>query len=79
MPPKTQEINVSYSVGMKVQIVKFELSADFHLSESHRIDVTGMTADDITALADDTRAEIAKRLGDEIVARGAAAVENQEF
>jgi len=77
--PETTEINVSYSVGMKVQIVKFELSADFHLSESHKIDVTGMTEEEIVVLADSTRAEIAKRLGDEIVARGVAAKKHQEF
>lgn len=77
--PETKEINVSYSVGMKVQIIKFELSADFHLSESHKIDVTGMSEEEIIALADSTRAEIATRLGDEVVARGVAAKKHQEF
>ena len=66
---KVTEINVSYSVGMKTQIVKYELSADFHLSESHRIDVTGMSQEDIVALADSTRAEIAVRLGDDLMDR----------
>jgi hypothetical protein len=75
--PKVTEINVSYSVGMKTQIVKYELSADFHLSESHKIDVTGMSPEDIVALADSERAEIAIRLGDDIMDRVIKA-QNQE-
>ena len=66
---ETTEINVSYSVGMKVQIVKYELSADFHLSESHRIDVTDLSQPEILTLAEVTRAEIAARLGSDLVDR----------
>ena len=77
--PEVTEINVSYSVGMKAQIVKYELSADFHVSESHRIDVTGMSPEDIVALADSTRAEIAVRLGDDITDRIDKAVRQESI
>lgn len=75
---ETTEINVSYSVGLKVNLDNYE-SADFHLSESHRIDVSDMAQPDILHLAQVTRDTIAKRLGEEVVARGMAAKNDRDF
>lgn len=75
---ETTEIKVTYSVGIKVNLGNYE-SADFHLSEGHTLDVTGMSDEDIAAEADRVRVEIAKRLGDEAVARAMAAKNDREF
>lgn len=74
----TTEIKVSYSVGLKVNLGDYE-SADFHLSEAHTLDVSGLDAEAVTALADEVRAEIAVRLGNEIVERGMSAKKDREF
>lgn len=79
--PELLEVNVSYSVGLKVNLGNYE-SADFHLSESHRIDVSDMTVnspEEIDAFVNEVRNEIATRLGEEIVARGVAAREERDF
>jgi len=73
---KVTEINVSYSVGLKVNLGNYE-SADFHLSESHRLDVSNDTPGTETDLANAVREEIAQRLNDEVVARGLKAKERE--
>ncbi len=75
---ETTEINVSYSVGLKVNLGNYE-SADFHLSESHRIDVSDLEVADIAPFANVVRSEIATRLGEEVVARGMAAKNDRDF
>ena len=46
-PPMT-EISISYSLGIKANIAKFE-NADAHISRSERYDVSDMTAKQIDA------------------------------
>lgn len=43
MEPVAKEVSVSVSYGGKVQLVKFELSSDYHVSVGGRWDVDGMT------------------------------------
>lgn len=46
--PKCTEATVSSSVGGKVQIVKYEYSADFHYSMTRKYDVPeGWTEEDV--------------------------------
>ena len=40
--PELKEISVQASVGGKVQIVKYQYSADYHYSMSQKYDVEGM-------------------------------------
>lgn len=41
--PELKEISVQCSVGGKMQIVKYQFSADYHYSMSQKYDVEGMT------------------------------------
>lgn len=37
--PKLSEINISFSVGGKVQIIKFDISSDYHVSLSRKWEI----------------------------------------
>lgn len=44
--PKAKEITVSYSLGAKIQVVKFEYQGDFHSSMSRTYDISDLTTED---------------------------------
>lgn len=51
--PKQTELSVSYSVGVKAQIVKYELTADAHVSRSEKFNVEGMTPEQVAVFYDE--------------------------
>ena len=48
--PVLTEVTVSYSVGVKAQLVKYELTSDSHLSRTERWSVEGMSVEEVNAL-----------------------------
>jgi hypothetical protein len=76
-PPKPQpravsptEINVSYSIGAKVNIGNYE-SVDVHFSRSEKYDTTGLTSEDIDKLWNERYQELHNDLGDLVLAEKA--------
>ena len=47
---KQTELTVSYSLGLKAQIVKYELSQDVHVSRTEKWDVSDLNAEEVEAL-----------------------------
>lgn len=62
--PQQTELSVSYSVGAKVQIVKYELTADVHLSRSEKWNVEGMTQDEIDSFYQERYQALSVELGE---------------
>lgn len=59
MEPKLKEINVSFSAGGKVQIIKFDVSSDYHISASERYEIPEeMSNEDARAFRDAKYTEI---------------------
>lgn len=60
------DLTVSYSIGAKVQIVKYELSSDVHLSRTEKYNVDGMTPEEIDAFYQQRWEELRKEMGDRV-------------
>jgi hypothetical protein len=66
--PQQTELTVSFSAGAKVQIVKYELSGDVHLSRTEKYNVEGLTPDEIDAFYQERYEALSKEIGDKVVA-----------
>lgn len=61
--PKCTEVLVSSSVGGRVQIVKYEYSADFHYSQSRKYDIPpGWTEQDVDDFQKDKTIQLRSEL-----------------
>lgn len=66
--PTQTELKVSYSVGVKAQIVKYELTADAHISRGESWNVEGLSQEEIDAFYEDRYAILQEELGIKIAA-----------
>lgn len=77
--PELTEVTVNYSFGMKVQVIKYEESADFHASETRKYNVAGMPDEAVTEFVNNLRGEIYERIAQDVLDRADKAVNEQKY
>lgn len=60
------DLTVNYSIGAKVQIVKFELTGDVHLSRTEKYNVEGLTPEEIEAFYQERYEALRTQLGEAV-------------
>ena len=63
--PQLREINISFSAGGKVSIVKYDVSSDYHISASKRYEIPdGMSEEDVAAFEEQKYNELRQLIDD---------------